>query len=217
MADFREYIRVWYKYATSNINPETEDPIVLAGRDAENVLHNIIHENYQFRGCHSFSSKRIYNTQVNHKHEIDLIIVTDKKLYVMECKNWGGSLVIERDKWVQIKRNNDRVEHDNVLNLNEIKKNLLISTLKSHDITVNDTACEQKIILMNRNLKIQNPEIYSNENIITPDRLYQYLNKQDNRRKPHEILFSAIINLLLDDESATMISDVFSQEWGKRS
>ena len=33
MADFREYIRVWYKYATSNINPETEDPIVLAGRD----------------------------------------------------------------------------------------------------------------------------------------------------------------------------------------
>ena len=62
---------------------------------------------------------------------------------------------------------------------------------------------------MNRNLKIQNPEISGDETMITPDRLYQYLNQQDNRRKPHEILFSAIINLLLDDESATMISDVF--------
>jgi hypothetical protein len=65
MASVRDYLRVWYRYYKSDIKPEIESPEILAGREAEDVLRNIVNGNYQFQGCYSFSSKRIYNPQVN--------------------------------------------------------------------------------------------------------------------------------------------------------
>ena len=73
MSGIKENIDAWYKYVKADVKPMEEDPEIRAGREAEDLLKNIVDEHYQFRNCHSFSSKRVYNPAVGHKNEIDLI------------------------------------------------------------------------------------------------------------------------------------------------
>src|SRR6056297_968826 len=103
MATFKEHINTWQKYAKSKTEPKYEDPEVMAGRRAETMLRHIVDGHVKFRGSHCFTGKRVYNKALGHKNEIDLIVVSDKQLYILECKNWSGSLVKRDGKWVQIK------------------------------------------------------------------------------------------------------------------
>lgn len=65
----RGHIDAWHKYVKADIKAIAEDPEILAGREAEDLLRNIVDEHYQFKGCHSFLSKRIYNPSVGHKRD----------------------------------------------------------------------------------------------------------------------------------------------------
>jgi len=211
----KEHIDAWYKYKKANIQSSEEDGQILAGRQAEDLLRNIVDEHYQFRGCHSFSGKRIFNPALNHKNEIDMIVVTDKKLYVIECKNWSVRLVKRNDKWIQIKEFEEK-EHNDVLIHNVMKKNLLLSSLRGIGIDIMDTDCIQKVIFMNSRLIIESSEIYNNPDVVTPDRLNDYLNNQKTQLEPHQKMFASIISLILDSESSSKIIDgLFSRLGGK--
>lgn len=214
-SSIKEHIDAWYKYKKANIQSSEEDGQILAGRQAEDLLRNIVDEHYQFRGCHSFSGKRIFNPALNHKNEIDMIVVTDKKLYVIECKNWSGRLVKRNDKWIQIKESEEK-EHNDVLIHNVMKKNLLLSSLRGIGINIMDTDCIQKVIFMNSRLSIESPEIYNNPDVVTPDKLNDYLNNQKTQLEPHQKMFASIISLILDSESSSKIIDgLFSRLGGK--
>lgn len=215
-----EHIDTWWKYVKSNVTQIEEKAEITAGREAEILLRNIVDEHYKFKNCHSFFSKRVYNPEVGYKNEIDLIVVTEKQLYVLECKNWGGVLTKEDDKWVQRKMARDNsnkiIVHDNVVDKNEAKKRSLLNYIENMGIRIANKNCTQKVIFMNKNLRIDSKEIYSNESVITPDRLDSYLNKQENRLKFHERFFSSIINILLDDESSAKVVDgLFERIGGK--
>jgi len=206
MAKMREHIDTWYKYLKSDIKPAEEDPEILGGRQAEDLLRNIVDGHYKFKGSHSFSAKRVPDKLRGGKKEIDLIVVTDKKLYILECKNWSGRLQKKGDKWIQYKRNSDKyIEHDDVVLKNEEKKNILIQYLNDKGIDVNSSDCVQKIILMNKNLAIDSKEIYSSPHVIPPDRLDSYLSRQKNRFSLSQKFFASVINLLLDEESSSKI------------
>ncbi len=221
MSGIKENIDAWYKYVKADVKPMEEDPEIRAGREAEDLLKNIVDEHYQFRNCHSFSSKRVYNPAVGHKNEIDLIIITEKKLYTLECKNWGGHLKKEGDKWVQYKRQPDRsyrtIEHDDVVLKNDSKLDVLLNFLRSNGISIARGDCSQKVILMNNNLAIDSEEIYNHPDVIPPDRLNSYLGRQETRLKPYERFFSSIISILLDDESSGKIIDGLFKKLGGKS
>jgi hypothetical protein len=220
MSGIKEHIDAWYKYVKADVKAIEEDPEILAGREAEDLLRNIVNEHYQFKGCHSFSSKRVYNPSAGHKNEIDLIIVTEKKLYILECKNWGGQLKREDGKWIQYKRQRDgsyrTISHDDVVAKNEEKRKVLIDFLRSNGIDISDSDCTQKVILMNRKLAIHSEDIYNDPKVIPPDRLDHYLGRQETRLKPHERFFASVISLLLDDETSSKIVDgLFKRLGGK--
>jgi len=146
--------------------------------------------------------------------------VTEKKLYILECKNWSGQLKRENGKWMQYKRQRDgsykTISHDDVVEKNEEKRKVLIDFLRSNGIEISDSDCTQKVILMNRNLAIHSEDIYNDPKVIPPDRLEHYLGRQENRLKPHERFFASIISLLLEDETSSKIVDgLFKRLGGK--
>ena len=218
-ATLKEHIDAWYAYRKADITPSEEDGWILAGREAEDLLLTMVEKHYQFRGSHFFVGKRIYNPAVNHKHEIDMIVVTDRKLYVLECKNWSGRLVIRNGSWVQEKTTQEGVRetvHSDVLRHNTMKRDLLVATLKEEGIDVSAQDCVQKVIFMNRNLKIEDHEISEHPDVVTPDRLDAYLDSEDSSMEPYQRLFASIMSLLLDSESSgKLIDGIFSRIGGK--
>ncbi len=212
MASWRDHFTAWYAINKTNLQPIKEDGWVLAGRDAEDLLNNIVNENYSFKGCHSFASKRIPDSRNKRRREIDLIVVTAKNLYIIECKNWSGSLGIRAGQWVQTNSRGRVTVHEDVLELNTFKMNLLVEYLREQGIWVQPHQVCQKLIFMNTNLEITDSAISKNPDVVTPDRLQDYLGQQDNKLKPHEKLFSSVIGLLLDEELKGKVLEVLDIE-----
>jgi Nuclease-related domain len=210
MASWKQRFDAWHKISKTDLSPVEEDGWVLAGRDAEDLLHKLVEENYSFQGCHSFAGKRVPNLDGKGRREIDLIVVTAKRLYIIECKNWTGYLIAEGDRWVQTTERNgqlSRKDHENVLEVNRLKMRLLLANLRNQGIVVKPGAVCQKVIFMNPKLQIRSPKIAESADVITPDRLETYLNSQNAKLKFHERLFSAVIGVLLDDETKGKILD----------
>jgi Nuclease-related domain len=209
VASWKAHFDAWHQISKTNIQPVKEEGGIQAGRDAEDLLRKIVNENYSFKGCHSFAAKRIPDPRHQRRREIDLIVVTAKRLYVIECKNWTGklSIAIDGDSWIQERVNGRVKEHEDVLSLNTMKMNLLVEHLRQQGIKIQPHQVCQKLIFMNPKLKIASLKIARNANVITPERLETYLSQQDNQLKTHEQLFSSVIGLLLDEELKGKVLD----------
>ncbi len=207
MASWKEHFDTWHQIRKTNLQPIDEDGQILAGRDAEDLLRKIVDEHYSFKNCHSFAAKRVPDPQNRRRREIDLIVVTAKRLYVIECKNWTGKLSIEGNGWVQRSFGGKERLHEDVLSLNTFKMNLLVRYLQDLGIQIEPDRVCQKLIFMNSKLKIASMAIAKNPDVITPNRLEEYLGRQDNQLKAHEKLFSSVIGLLLDEELKGKVLD----------
>jgi hypothetical protein len=207
VASWKEHFEAWHQIRKTNLNPIEEDDGILAGRDAEDLLRKIVNENYSFKGCHSFASKRIPDPQNQRRREIDLIVVTDKRLYVIECKNWTGVLSTAGNRWIQKSFGGQVREHEDVLALNTFKMKLLIEYLKNQGINIQPDRVCQKLIFMNPKLNIASLAIAKSPHVVTPDRLEAYLGRQNNQLKTHEKLFCSVIGLLLDEELKSKVLD----------
>jgi Nuclease-related domain len=211
MANWQQHFDAWHKISKADLGPVAEDGGVLAGRDAEDLLQRLVEENYSFRGCHSFAGKRVPNLDGRGRREIDLIVVTSKRMYIIECKNWTGNLIAEGDRWVQTNPNVKgpvvRREHEDVLQTNQLKMKLLMANLRNQAIPIKPETICQKVIFMNPKLRICSPAIAEHPDVITPERLETYLSSQDSKLKLHEQLFSAVIGVLLDDETKNKVLD----------
>ncbi|MDR1111096.1 MAG: NERD domain-containing protein, partial [Deltaproteobacteria bacterium] len=63
------------------------------GDEGEKQLKQFILTNKNFGKATIFASKRLFDKSNNHKREIDIIIVTKKNIYIIECKNWAGQIL----------------------------------------------------------------------------------------------------------------------------
>ena len=202
MASWQEHFEAWNRIVKTDLRPIKENKGIEAGREAEDKLREIVNENYSFKGCHSFAAKRIPDPLNKRRREIDLIVVTAKKVYVIECKNWGGKLTVSIDNkhWKQTNSIGNVIRHEDVLSLNTFKMKLLVDYLRQRNIHVQPERVCQKLIFMNKSLVIDSSLIAKHPDVISPDRLDTYLGKENNKLKPHEQLFSSVIGLLLDEE-----------------
>jgi Nuclease-related domain len=211
MANWQQHFDAWHKISKADLTPVAEDGGILAGRDAEDLLQQLVEENYSFRGCHSFAGKRVPNLDGRGRREIDLIVVTSKRLYIIECKNWTGNLIAEGDRWVQTNTDGQgrlvRKDHEDVLQINQLKMKLLLANLRNQVIPIRSEAVCQKVIFMNPKLRICSPVIANHPDVIPPEQLEAYLSGQDSKLKLHEQLFSAVIGVLLDAETKNKVLD----------
>lgn len=211
-------LRCWKKLFTTTYIPPQEERIILAGRRGESFLKTYISSHEKFKSSHVFPSRRLNNLDGKGRKEIDMIIVTDRKIYVIECKNWSGELHINGDSWVHtnIIRGNQTVTNkydaaSNPVNLNRKKAQLLHSTLWLNGFLVEEDDIVSKVILMNKNLTVHAQSEGLPDLILFQD-LDPYLSQQDTQIQTSltERIILSILNLCLDERHFPIVADTIS-------
>lgn len=187
------------------IETEAEDPEIIAGRQAEKFLMQLVESNLKYKGVHCFLGKRVPSRQNNRRYEIDLIVLTHKHLHFLEVKNWTGEVQILGSNWVQIRRNGEKISHPNLTKYNSYKQDVLIRFLEDRGIVLNKSYFSQKIIFMNERLVLE-PSIKNDPFVIPRNRLNNYLTTQRGSSFGERFLYS-IIEACLDFENSKIVID----------
>lgn len=205
-AKFLERLREWREVVS--VAPTTEDPVVLGGRQAEHFLHTLVESHFNFKGASLYPNKRVPAGYC--RREIDLIVVTAKRIHIIEIKNWSGSLRIVGHQWVQTNRDGHKIEHPNLVADHQDKNLALIKYLCSQgvqlDPKVQTKYLSNKVIFMNPRLDVQDRAIADHPDVLLPHRLNSYLNQQ-RRSGVGERILGSLVQWCLDSESADVVMD----------
>jgi hypothetical protein len=112
-----------------------EDPRIAIARTEERILGKLVSVHRSTQNGHVFSNKRIprdVTAAAMGRCEADLVVLTPRRVVVIEVKNWSGRLEVRGDRWVQIRRNGEELVHDNVLLANRDKL-LALKRYLEHD------------------------------------------------------------------------------------
>lgn len=222
----RDAIKCWNKIFNQKYIPPKEDNVILSGRFGENFLKEYISKHPKFNNCKIFCCKRIFNRSLNRKNEIDMIVISDKKIYVIECKNWKGDVIINNNIWKYITNVNgqscvtiyDGVNNkQNPVELTKDKSVILYKYLKDNGISLDIDDIDYKVIFINKNMKVFGD--IDKSHIILYDELYNYMNREDtdsNDTLLHNI-FISLLNLFIDEESVNIINNNLSPKIGKEN
>jgi hypothetical protein len=205
----RTIVRSYKTLKNHAYQEHVRDPKKAAGVEGENWLKYFISMNKQFKKAVLFSSKRIMDTSVSHKREIDIIAVTRKKIYIIECKNWAGEIVQFSETAGTIRYKPKPMapaeEQRNPVRENAYKVNLLRNYLNSQltiELSIKDFV--NKIIFINERMKY--PESLKEcQNVITSDQLTDYLSSERTGYNWAwgKSLITAIFTFLESEESAS--------------
>jgi hypothetical protein len=176
---------------------------IKAGEDAENWLQNLVENHINYRGTYTFASKRVSYNISKVRKEIDLIVVTASKIHIIEAKNWVGSLYGYGNEWVHNKRDGSQKAYPNLVAYNNDKKQILLNYLKDNGIIVPEHQVCQKIIFLNRNLRLD-WAIANNPDVITLAKLGSYLGQQ-KRATVSQNIVCGVIEYCLSQENAQLV------------
>lgn len=200
----RERLSTWK--ALGRTEPLEEDPGILAGRQGENFLRDFVQGHVEFQNSHIFLGKRV--PRKKGRKEIDLMVVTPKRIHIIEAKNWSGALQVRGDKWVQVRRKGQEVEHPNLLDYNLQKMDILIEYLGGKGLSLSRDFFCQKVIFVNPRLKVDE-KLSENLDVITPSKLEGYLNQHKRKGLSEGMLCSVIEFCLGSDAAQKMVKDLF--------
>jgi len=205
-ATFSERLREWREVVSTA--PTAEDPEVLGGRQAEHFLHTLVQSHFNFKGASLYPNKRV--PAGYRRREIDLIVVTAKRIHIIEIKNWSGSLRIVGNRWVQTNRNGREIEHPDLVADHQDKNVVLIEYLRRQGVQLDPKVqakyLSNKVIFMNPRLVVQDRAITNHPDVLLPHRLNSYLNQQ----RPSgfgELILGSLVQWCLDTESADVVMD----------
>jgi hypothetical protein len=178
------------------------------GDEGEKKLKQFILGNKNFSRSAVFSSKRIFDSSVNHRREIDIIILTKKKIYVIECKNWGGEIVSYRERKDTIAyRSNQSAQterRENPVKLNGYKLRLLQAQICEKIGPVPKDRFVNKVIFINKNMAFP-PELGNSPNVITYGRLSSFFSSQETGQKHNlqRLLLTGLMKLINSEERSS--------------
>ncbi|MFO0865047.1 MAG: nuclease-related domain-containing protein [Gemmataceae bacterium] len=205
-ATFSERLREWREVVSAA--PAAEDPEVLGGRQAERFLHTLVQSHFNFQGASLYPNKRV--PAGHRRREIDLIVVTAKRIHIIEIKNWSGSLRIIGHRWVQTNRNGREIEHPDLVADHQDKNVVLIEYLRRQGVQLNPKVqakyLSNKVIFMNPRLVVHDRAIANHPDVLLPHKLDSYLNQQ-RRSGFGERILGSLVQWCLDTESADVVMD----------
>lgn len=222
----KDAIKCWSKIFNYKYTPQYEDRLIIAGRIGENFLKDYISGHPRFRDCKVFGCKRLYNKELNRKNEIDMIVVSDKKIYVIECKNWKGDVIIENDIWKYITNVNgesvitkyDTSNKLDPVNLTKMKSELLYKNLKELNISIDMRDIVYKVIFVNKNMKMYGD--IDKQHIILYDELYHYMDSEKTKNEKNminDIIISLLNIFMKDEEDLNIIDSSLNPKIGKEN
>jgi hypothetical protein len=185
-----------------------ERPEVRAGRGAEHTLRLKLTKHHSTRFGEVFGGKRVprrIGDPKGGRYEIDLIVITPRRLHVIEVKNWSGVLSLDGDSWVHDRHCGERKVFPDLVDYNHVKSIALQRYLESCGIEVPVERVVQTVVFANPRLRMDS-RIALNPNVVTADMLEDYLYCQ---RGPSlgAYAVSALIQLCAEADEASKLSD----------
>lgn len=199
-------LKEWH--ALTRVSPAPEDPEVFGGRQGEKYLHTLLTSHVHFKGATLFPNKRV--PAGRRRREIDLLVVTAKRIHVIEVKNWSGSLRVEGDAWVQTTRDGVERVHADLLADQQEKNAVLMRYLERQGVQLNDSLHERyfcnKVLFINPRLQVQDAAIWQHPDVLMSSRLQTFLAQQPQKVFGERVLGS-VVQWCLDSENAGLVMD----------
>ena len=209
LENLKEWKNILY---TQNIK---EDPAIKAGRKAEEFLASMVESNLKYKGVYCYLGKRVRSHQEKRRYEIDLIVLTKKHIYMLEVKNWSGSLVKKGKEWIQIRKSGQEIINPSLTKHNRKKQDLIIEYLNSKNINLDKKYFSQKVIFMNKNLRLDK-SIASDPDVIPYKKLNAYLSTQKGATFTERFLHS-VVEFCLDSEKSSIVLDELFDSLNKKT
>ncbi|BBP46085.1 hypothetical protein THMIRHAS_14580 [Thiosulfatimonas sediminis] len=202
----RDKLKQWRELI--RVKPQFENPEVLAGRQAEDFLAQIVESNLKHKGAYCFVGKRVPNNEKACRSEIDLIVLTKKQLHVIEVKNWSGLLSSHNGDWIQHKSDGQQLRFDNLTAHNSSKLRALVDYLHSYGAAIEPRFISQKVVFINPRLQIA-PQIAQDPNVIPRSRLDKYLKSQKGASFSERMLHSVIESCTSSEAGSIILDGLF--------
>ena len=93
-----------------------EDGKIFAARRSERAAKRLVSLHHSTNFGHIFSNTRVPRdptASAMGRYELDLLVITPRRVVNLEIKNWSGKLRVQRDQWVQQRRDGSELAHDN--------------------------------------------------------------------------------------------------------
>lgn len=199
-------LRDWLEVV--RVSPVADEGAIEGGRKAERFLEDLVQAHQGFQGASFHPNKRVPGGRG--RREIDLIVVTAKRIHVIEVKNWSGSLREEGGRWVQTNRNHREIAHPDLAADHQHRNAALVEYLRNEGVALDRDARDKyfsnKIIFMNPRLSIESRSIRENPDVLAADRLQAYLDAQ-RKAGVGERTLGALVQWCFDSESAGAVMD----------
>ncbi|MDR0620973.1 MAG: NERD domain-containing protein [Deltaproteobacteria bacterium] len=182
-------------------------PKKVMGDEGEKKLKQFILSNKNFSRSVIFSSKRIFDSDVNHKREIDIIVLTKQKIYIIECKNWAGEIVSYNEKKDTIAyRSNPSAKmekRENPVKLNNYKLKLLHSLINKKIAPLPMDRFVNKVIFINKHM-LYPANLEESSNVITYKTLSSYFSSEETGQafSFQKVLLTGLLKLITTEEQA---------------
>ncbi len=133
-------------------NPVKTEPNLskVAGNNGESEFAELLG---QIKRIRVFKNKRIKDDGAG-LHEIDFIVLDGKKIYLIEIKNWSGSVSVnEDDQWIQ-KSKQRSINHSNPLKKLLRNTSFFVAHLRSLGFDLKGYEIYPQVIFMNNSLRL---------------------------------------------------------------
>lgn len=151
-----------------------------------------------------FQSKRVPKPNFQGRYEIDIILLTPQHLYVLEVKNFTGSLISEGNIWKQVKTDGEVITFKNLLTHNEKKLEALKHYLTTN-IDIPTNFFQQRVIFFNDiNL---DTKISSDPRVLTYQQLSSIAPKSSLSKKISNGFLSLLVQFLISEDDKQTAND----------
>lgn len=200
--DWRERLANWR--ALRNAPVFLEDGRTHASRVTEVVTRRLVSVHHTTRYGHLFSNKRIprdVKAAAMGRYETDLIVITPRRIVVLEVKNWSGTLRLQGDQWIQTQRSGNQIVHNNLLTHNRDKLRVLHQYLKHKGVHLPAERFHQAVVFANPRLDID-PVLREHPAILEFDSLDSALGDGTSAAR---LLAAKLVDKLVANEAAAAV------------
>lgn len=151
------------------VRPHAELPEVLAGARGELSLRRVMGRHQSSRSGHIFGGKRVPrdpNNPAAGRYEIDLVVVTPRRIAIIEVKHWSGILRLDGDQWVYQRRSGEVQAFDSLVTHNDRKVRALRQYLQVSDLDVPRERFSQVVVFTHPRLDLDE-RLAAHPNVVT--------------------------------------------------
>lgn len=156
-------------HAMMRVRPHAELPEVLAGARGELSLRRVMGRHQSSRFGHIFGGKRVPRDPASPaagRYEVDLIVVTPRRIAIIEVKHWSGTLRLDGNQWVYQRRSGEVQAFESLVAHNQNKVLALRHHLQVAGLDVPGERFSQLVVFSHPRLDLDE-RLAAHPNVVT--------------------------------------------------